>query len=172
MKPTISIALITLGLTLCPPAQAFWWGKYPSRIEAETAKREWLNASDNFNYEYLNHNHYKASDKQFKLDLEECLVEVKPLIEKQKHQTPMEKIFYGQIDYPHWCKSKAHLLLDDRNKPGVIDKTSKKTRYCELDEPTRQYVCYEAQLRHGEKYSKALEEPFMPEFKVVKRFKW
>ena len=25
MKPTISIALIILGLTLCPPAQAFWW---------------------------------------------------------------------------------------------------------------------------------------------------
>jgi hypothetical protein len=25
MKPTISLALITLGLTLCPSASAFWW---------------------------------------------------------------------------------------------------------------------------------------------------
>ena len=41
MKPTISIALITLGLTLCPPAQAWPWGKYQSRTEASRACWEW-----------------------------------------------------------------------------------------------------------------------------------
>lgn len=171
MKPAISIALITLGLTLCPPAQAFWWGKYPSRIEAEAAKREWLNASDDFDYEYLNHNHYKTSDKQFKLDKEACLEELQPKIEKYKHHTNAERAYFG-TDYDLWCLNKARYLLDERNKPGVIDTASMKTRYCEFDGPTRQYICYEAQLRRGAKYSKALEEPFMPEFKVVKRFKW
>ena len=168
-----------LALALCPPAQAFWWDKYPSEIEARQAMQEWLDASGTFDYEYQAP-FIPKPDKGYEEDLNGCLVEQQEVREERKRRKEewdpvryMEYVArYGvttQID----CRDHAQWMLERRTEQKFVILTrSKRKRECQLDETTRQYVCYEAQLRNGAKYSEAPGDPYMPEFKVVKRFKW
>ena len=153
MNKTAKAFLLAHAATLFGmPAQAFWWDKYPSRFEALQAANQWLSNAGEFNYKYMD---YYLSREEEKTIYDKCMKE---------------------WDGPYFLKKESceyRIVESFERKKGRPEIKTLKSRRCVEDKPTSQYVCSEAQIKKGVSYVQDKNAPnIMPDWKIVRRFKW